>query len=102
MRESNTIGWQPTCTCYGVEPLPNGDDTLSIGLRRARLKVWARLPVVPQIVFDPFIGSGTVGKVAESFGRRWTGTDLGYHDLSRKRTGGRSLFRAFPGVFDDL
>ncbi len=38
------------------------------------------------MVFDPFIGSGTVGAVAERFGRRWVGTDLAYHDLATART----------------
>ena len=40
------------------------------------------------LVFDPFIGSGTVGAVAERLGRRWVGTDLNpaYHQLAKKRT----------------
>ena len=40
------------------------------------------------IVFDPFIGSGTVGAVAERLGRRWVGTDLNpaYHQLAKRRT----------------
>ncbi len=44
-------------------------------------------------VFDPFIGSGTVGAVAERLGRRWVGTDLNpkYHALARKRTAQRGL-----------
>lgn len=44
-------------------------------------------------VFDPFIGSGTVGAVAERLGRRWVGTDLNpaYHQLARKRTAQRGL-----------
>jgi site-specific DNA-methyltransferase (cytosine-N4-specific) len=46
------------------------------------------------VVLDPFIGSGTVGQVAERLGRRWIGVDLGYHDLSRKRTAQRGLFTA--------
>ena len=43
------------------------------------------------LVLDPFLGSGTVGAVAERFGRRWVGTDLIYHDLSKKRTAQRGL-----------
>ncbi len=45
------------------------------------------------VVFDPFIGSGTVGAVAERFGRRWVGTDLNvaYHQLAKKRTAQRGL-----------
>lgn len=38
------------------------------------------------LVFDPFIGSGTVGAVAERTGRRWVGTDLSYQHLSTERT----------------
>lgn len=43
------------------------------------------------IVFDPFLGSGTTGLVAERYGRRWVGTDIGYHVLSKKRTAQRGL-----------
>ena len=44
-------------------------------------------------VLDPFIGSGTVGAVAERLGRRWVGLDLnpGYHQLAKKRTAQRGL-----------
>lgn len=41
---------------------------------------------VGDLVFDPFIGSGTVGKVCERFMRRWVGTDLTYQHLARERT----------------
>lgn len=44
-----------------------------------------------QIVFDPFVGSGTVCRVAERLGRRWVGTDLSYQDLARERTRQRGL-----------
>ena len=45
------------------------------------------------LVFDPFIGSGTVGMVAERFDRRWVGTDLNpaYHELAKERTSQRGL-----------
>ncbi len=43
------------------------------------------------LVFDPFVGSGTVGVVAERFGRRWAGTDLSYQGLAKKRTAQRGL-----------
>jgi DNA modification methylase len=43
------------------------------------------------LVLDPFIGSGTVGSVAERLGRRWVGTDLSYQDLAKKRTAQRGL-----------
>jgi site-specific DNA-methyltransferase (cytosine-N4-specific) len=43
------------------------------------------------LVFDPFLGSGTVGAVAERLGRRWVGTDLSYQHLAKKRTAQRGL-----------
>ena len=40
------------------------------------------------LILDPFIGSGTVGKVAERFGRRWVGLELSekYIDIAKNRT----------------
>jgi DNA modification methylase len=46
------------------------------------------------LVLDPFIGSGTVGAVAEQLGRRWIGLDLSYHALAQRRTAQRGLFVA--------
>jgi site-specific DNA-methyltransferase (cytosine-N4-specific) len=43
------------------------------------------------LVLDPFMGSGTVGEVAEANNRRWIGTDLSYHDLSSERTAQRGI-----------
>lgn len=43
------------------------------------------------LVLDPFLGSGTVGVVAERTSRRWVGVDLAYHDQSRERTAQRGL-----------
>lgn len=43
------------------------------------------------LVCDPFIGSGTVGKMAERLGRRWVGTDLSYQPLAAMRTAQRGL-----------
>ncbi len=48
------------------------------------------------MVFDPFLGSGTVGAVAERLSRRWVGTDLGYHTLATKRTSQRGLIFSEP------
>lgn len=52
------------------------------------------------IVIDPFLGSGTVGQVAERLGRRWVGTDLNpnYHQLAKKRTAQRGLIYAGVGI----
>ncbi|WP_343618759.1 site-specific DNA-methyltransferase [Ralstonia sp.] len=40
------------------------------------------------IVFDPFMGSGTVASVAQRLGRRWLGAELNgaYIDLQKERT----------------
>jgi len=43
------------------------------------------------LVLDPFLGSGTVGAVAERLGRRWVGTDLSYQPLASARTAQRGL-----------
>ena len=43
------------------------------------------------LIFDPFIGSGTTGAVAERLMRRWVGTDLSYQHLARERTAQRGL-----------
>jgi DNA modification methylase len=43
------------------------------------------------LVLDPFIGSGTVGAVAERLGRRWVGVDLSYQPLAQERTAQRGI-----------
>lgn len=43
------------------------------------------------LVLDPFVGSGTVGAVAERLDRRWVGLDLAYQDLATARTAQRGL-----------
>ena len=49
--ESKTIGWEPSCNCGCQE-------------------------VVPALVLDPFMGSGTTGLVARKLGRNFVGIDL--------------------------
>lgn len=58
-----TIGWEPTCSC-------------------------GQQATVPAIVLDPFMGSGTVGQVAASLGRRFIGIELNeeYWALAWQRT----------------
>jgi len=65
---TKTVGWQPTCECP------------STGSGQAQ--------VVPCVVLDPFLGSGTVGKVAQDLGRDWIGIELSpeYCEMARKRT----------------
>jgi DNA modification methylase len=62
-----TQGWQPTCSCDAATR--------------------------PGIVLDPFGGSGTVGQVAESLGRKWLLFDLDARNeaLMAQRTAQRSL-----------
>lgn len=79
----------------GARPLP--PDLL----REWRARDWlrepepCRHPIEPAgIVLDPFLGSGTVGAVAERLGRRWVGTDLSYQSLAVKRTAQRGLMFA--------
>ncbi|MCB7128175.1 MAG: site-specific DNA-methyltransferase [Candidatus Brocadiales bacterium] len=61
-KELVTLGWRPTCECGG-EP-------------------------VPAVVLDPFLGSGTVGKVAQDLGRAGIGIELNpdYCEMARERT----------------
>ena len=60
--KSAFLGWQPTCA-------------------------HADAPVVPAVVLDPFIGSGTTAAVAQSLGRRAVGVDLNpeYLEIARRR-----------------
>lgn len=64
-----TIGWQASCECGAEDP-------------------------IPAIVLDPFLGSGTTGKVCQDLGRAWLGFDLNdeYAPLIKKRTRQQGLF----------
>lgn len=61
VNERRTVGWRPTCSCAA--------------------------PAVPCIVLDPFLGSGTVAKVARELGRRVVGIELGerYVEMAVRR-----------------
>ena len=63
-------GWQPTCSCDADR--------------------------VPQIVLDPFFGSGTTGWVAQRLGRKWIGIELNeeYIKIAEKRFQQQELFVA--------
>jgi DNA modification methylase len=63
-----TTGWTPACPCAA--------------------------PVAPCTVLDPFAGSGTVGQVAQTLGRRAVLIELSapYVQLARTRTAQRGLF----------
>jgi DNA modification methylase len=49
---------------------------------------------IGDLVYDPFLGSGTVGKVCEALGRRWVGTELSeeYIRIAKRRTRQMGLF----------
>ncbi len=66
-REAATIGWEPSCAC-SLEP-------------------------VPAVVLDPFMGTGTVAKVATRLGRHYLGCDLDHKNelLQAERLGGTTM-----------
>lgn len=59
-RAPEHMGWEPACRCNAG--------------------------VVPCVVLDPFVGSGTTVLVAEQLGRTGIGLDLGYQEIARRRT----------------
>lgn len=76
-REHITTGWIPSCKC--CDGLTGNDSITSAGLAP-----------VPQLVLDPFAGTGTVGLVAVGHRRRFVGVELSgeYVGLARERTAG--------------
>ena len=77
-------GWRPGCPCIGrtetFEPGPEYPDAEPITV------AFPHEPV-PQVVFDPFGGAGTVPLVASNMGRRGVMTELNpaYIDMARRR-----------------
>jgi DNA modification methylase len=61
--DRTTTGWRPTCGCDTAVWMWDQRD-------------WDRVPKLPALVLDPFMGSGTVARVAERLGREWVGVDL--------------------------
>lgn len=95
MRERVTLGWYPSCACYGLEALERtpadtpADIAAAIFQRNsARLAAAVPLKTVPGIVMDCFFGSGTTGEVAGRLGRDWVGIELNkdYEKLQQERT----------------
>ena len=76
MVRRETTGWRSSCKCY-------------LDLHRT---------VVPCVVLDPFVGSGTVPYVARLHGRHAIGIDLSasYLELAAKRLAQQSLFATSP------
>lgn len=66
LKESKTIGWQPTCPHWKWYPAST----------RASSFVGLPYETVPATVLDPFAGALTVGKVCERLGRRWVAAEL--------------------------
>ncbi len=64
---TRTIVWEPSCSC-GADP-------------------------VPDVVLDPFLGSGTTAEVAQRLGRHWLGIELNpdYTAMQERRTAQRAL-----------
>ena len=60
------LGYRPSCECW---PTTDENDNAT----------W-----LPGIVFDPFLGSGTVGMVARELGLRWVGLDLAHEYLDQQ------------------
>jgi hypothetical protein len=75
-RCDKTIGWQPSCSCSQTGTTASDD------------LAYVPFEPVPCVVLDPFIGSGTVAKVAIRLRRNWIGIDLNekYFELAEKRT----------------
>lgn len=65
---SITTGWQPTCNCPPAEP-------------------------IPAVVYDPFMGSGTVAEVAVRHRRDYLGSELNpdYIELAQQRINGTQV-----------
>ena len=90
-----TIGWQPTCTCFGhfekieVQESYQARSTGTHDTKIIYVPDGEQPEPAPCIVFDPFTGSGTTGAVALSNGRCFIGTELNpeYVKIAKKRIG---------------
>lgn len=70
-----TTGWRPACDCFYGPGWP---------------------PAVPCAVLDPFVGSGTTGKVAVELGRHFVGIELSaeYAEMASRRIANPRKFAA--------
>jgi len=114
----STLGWRPTCNCisnhtheWDMSFLPSG---IHGGVRGAFIpcnscdarwyfegEQWEDEPltdfcVVPAIVFDPFVGSGTTLQVARALGRHGIGCDISFEYLHKNAA---QRLGAVPEVF---
>jgi hypothetical protein len=89
LKNVQTLGWRPSCGCFGGEGTEGG---LPAGAAHVTLATEAA------VVLDPFVGSGTVPYVARKLGRRAIGIDLNgdYLELAAERLAQQSLFAHEP------
>jgi DNA modification methylase len=75
MKKKTTIGFQPSCDCYDVDPVqtPVTKMTPKIELQ---LSIYRKLERVPCRVIDPFHGTGTTSEVSVGLGRDYTGCEI--------------------------
>ncbi len=76
--KSQVVGWKPGCECYHLPELPAED----CSERDALLAEYAKQPVVPALILDPFSGIATTALVASKLGRRCVGIELNPESLA--------------------
>lgn len=102
--ESQFMGWQPSCKCYGWETCgicgntePGGRmdcghnicDECLLKCEKEEHEANCAMRPKPCTVLDPFSGTGTVGEVCVKFGRKYIGNELNqkYIKLQQDRIG---------------
>ena len=102
--ESQFMGWQPSCKCYGWETCgicgntePGGRmdcghnicDECLLKCEKEEHDANCAMRPKPCTVLDPFSGTGTVGEVCVKFGRKYIGNELNqkYIKLQQDRIG---------------
>ena len=108
---SATTGFRPSCACYDERYRAEHPEPRRTRKRRQRTAWagrWKRVrarpgnpewPTVPAVVLDPFGGAGTVGLVAERFGRDSILIEINpdYAEMARRRIEGDApLFAQVP------
>lgn len=90
VRYAETRNWRDVWT-IGPEPFKGAHFATFPRALAERCLVAGSRP--GDVVFDPFMGSGTVGEVAESLGRQWVGCELNpeYLPLQKRRICQRGL-----------